>query len=70
MSAASREIRAVFIGLMIVLGLGALDQSIVATTLPRIVSDPGGMARLTWVVTAYVLTSTMPLAAPAPRKRK
>jgi len=64
MSAASpREIRAVFIGLMIVLGLGALDQSIVSTALPRIVSDLGGMARLTWVVTAYVLASTsvMPL---------
>jgi EmrB/QacA subfamily drug resistance transporter len=58
-----REVRAVFIGLMIVLGLSALDQSIVATALPRIVSELGGVARLSWVVTAYVLTSTatMPL---------
>lgn len=58
-----REIRAVFIGLMIVLGLGAVDQSIVATALPRIVSDLGGFTHLSWVVTAYVLssTATMPL---------
>ncbi len=58
-----REIRAVILGLMIVLGLGAIDQSIVATALPRIVSDLGGLAHLSWVVSAYVLasTSTMPL---------
>jgi EmrB/QacA subfamily drug resistance transporter len=58
-----REIRAVFLGLMIVLGLGAVDQSIVATALPRIVGDLGGISHLSWVVTAYVLasTSTMPL---------
>ncbi|TFW34562.1 MDR family MFS transporter [Massilia horti] len=58
-----REIRNVYLALMVVLGLGALDQSIVATALPRIVSDLGGMAHLSWVVTAYVLasTATMPL---------
>jgi len=58
-----REIRLVFVGLMIVLGLGAIDQSVVATALPRIVSDLGGFAGLSWVVTAYVLSSTitMPL---------
>jgi hypothetical protein len=38
------EIRAVFFGLMIVMGLGALDQSIVATALPRIVGDLGGIS--------------------------
>jgi EmrB/QacA subfamily drug resistance transporter len=48
---------------MIVPGLGAIDQSIVATALPRIVGDLGGVTHLSWVVTAYVLasTSTMPL---------
>lgn len=58
-----REIRQVFIGLVIVLSLGAIDQSIVATALPRIVSDLGGINHLSWVVTAYVLasTATMPL---------
>jgi MFS family permease len=61
--ATERKIRAVFIGLMIVLGLRALDQSIVSTALPRIVSELGGIAQLSWVVTAYVLasTATMPL---------
>jgi MFS family permease len=59
----AREIRSVYLALMAVLGLGALDQSIVATALPRIVGDLGGMAHLSWVVTAYVLasTATMPL---------
>lgn len=58
-----REVNAIYLGLMAVLGLGALDQSIVATALPRIVADLGGMAHLSWVVTAYVLasTATMPL---------
>jgi len=57
------EIRRVFAGLVIVLALGAIDQSIVATALPRIVSDLGGISHLSWVVTSYVLasTATMPL---------
>ncbi len=38
--------------------LAALDQSIVGTALPRIVSDLGGLNHLAWVVTAYLLTST------------
>lgn len=59
----AQEIRQVFYGLVIVLALGAIDQSIVATALPRIVSDLGGISHLSWVVTAYVLasTATMPL---------
>ncbi|MTV36166.1 MDR family MFS transporter [Duganella radicis] len=57
------QIRSIYLGLVIMIGLAALDQSIVATALPRIVSDLGGMAHLSWVVTAYVLasTATMPL---------
>ncbi|GGF23354.1 hypothetical protein GCM10011611_31810 [Aliidongia dinghuensis] len=56
-------IRTVLVGMMLVLMLGALDQNIVATALPRIVGDLGGVSRLSWVITAYVLTSTiaMPL---------
>src|SRR4029078_4946694 len=38
--------------------LAALDQSIVGTALPRIVSELGGLDKLSWVVTAYLLTST------------
>ena len=38
--------------------LAALDQTIVATALPTIVGDLGGLDHLSWVVTAYLLTST------------
>ena len=53
-----REIIQVLIGLMAGMFLAALDQSIVGTALPRIVSDLGGLDHLAWVVTAYLLTST------------
>ncbi|MBO9512752.1 MAG: MFS transporter [Variovorax sp.] len=48
---------------MVVMALAALDQSIVATALPRIVGELGGVQHLSWVVMAYVLASTavMPL---------
>src|SRR5581483_9671677 len=39
--------------------LAALDQTIVATALPRIVSQLHGLNELSWVVTAYLLTSTI-----------
>src|SRR5271156_1239659 len=54
-----REIYTVFAGLMLALTLASLDQNIVATALPRIVSDLGGLAHLSWVVTAFMVASTM-----------
>jgi EmrB/QacA subfamily drug resistance transporter len=39
--------------------LAALDQTIVATALPRIVADLHGFKDLSWVVTAYLLTTTV-----------
>lgn len=39
--------------------LAALDQTIVATALPRIVADLHGLKDLSWVITAYLLTSTI-----------
>jgi EmrB/QacA subfamily drug resistance transporter len=54
-----RQIRVVFSGLMLGLLLAALDQSIVSTALPTIVGDFHSLSRLTWVVTAYLLTSTV-----------
>jgi len=39
--------------------LAALDQTIVSTALPRIVSELHGLSELSWVVTAYLLTSTI-----------
>ncbi|HLZ67842.1 MAG TPA: MDR family MFS transporter [Aliidongia sp.] len=61
--AAPPRLRTILIGLMLVLTLAALDQNIVATALPRIVSDLGDASHLSWIVTAYVLASTitMPL---------
>ncbi|MGH3666306.1 MAG: MDR family MFS transporter, partial [Egibacteraceae bacterium] len=49
----------VFAGLMTALLLAALDQTIVATALPTIVGELGGLRQLSWVVTAYLLTSTV-----------
>ena len=56
--ATQRELRVVLAGLMLALTLAALDQNIVATALPRIVSDLGGLAHLSWVVTAFLVAST------------
>jgi len=54
-----RQIMVVFSGLMLGMFLAALDQSIVSTALPTIVGDFHSLNRLTWVVTAYLLTSTV-----------
>jgi EmrB/QacA subfamily drug resistance transporter len=54
-----RELRTVIAGLMLALMLASLDQNIVGTALPRIVGDLGGLSHLSWVVTAFVLTSTV-----------
>jgi EmrB/QacA subfamily drug resistance transporter len=53
------RILAIYAGLMVTLLLAALDQTIVATALPRIVSDLGGITQYSWVFTAYMLTSTV-----------
>jgi EmrB/QacA subfamily drug resistance transporter len=53
-----KEIMFVLSGLMVGMLLAALDQTIVSTALKRIVEDFDGLAHYTWVVTAYLLTST------------
>jgi len=53
------RIRLIFLALMLVLLLASLDQTIVSTALPTIVGDLGGIAHLSWVVTAYLLASTV-----------
>jgi EmrB/QacA subfamily drug resistance transporter len=45
-------------GIMVALFLGALDQTIVATAMPRILQELNGLSLYTWVVTAYLLAST------------
>ncbi len=54
-----RQIQIVFSGLMLGMLLAALDQTIVSTALPTIVGSLGGLDHLSWVVTAYLLTSTV-----------
>ena len=48
----------VYLAILLALLLGALDQTIVATALPRIVEDLAGVERYTWVTTMYLLAST------------
>jgi EmrB/QacA subfamily drug resistance transporter len=55
----SASIRAVFGALFLALLLAALDQTIVSTALPTMVGDLGGLKYLSWVVTSYLLTSTV-----------
>jgi EmrB/QacA subfamily drug resistance transporter len=47
------------VGLLLTLLLAALDQTIVATALPRITQDLGGFDHYTWITTAYLVTSTV-----------
>jgi EmrB/QacA subfamily drug resistance transporter len=53
-----RQILVVMGGLMAGMFLAALDQSIVAVALPMITSELGGLDKLSWLVTAYMLTAT------------
>ncbi len=54
-----RQLMIVFLGLMAGMLLATLDQTIVATSLPTIVGKLGGLNELAWVITAYLLTSTV-----------
>lgn len=53
------EIMVVIVALMLAMLLAALDQTIVATALPRIATELHGLNKLAWVATAYLLTSAI-----------
>jgi len=53
-----RQIQIVFGALMLGILLAALDQTVLATALPTIVGEFSGLDHLSWVITAYMLTST------------
>ncbi|MGW0834728.1 MDR family MFS transporter [Streptomyces prunicolor] len=55
----SRRRNVVFVTIMLGMLLAALDQTIVGTALPTIVSDLGGAEHMSWVVTAYLLAETV-----------
>lgn len=54
-----KHIRIVMAGLMIGLLVGALDNSIMSTAMPKVISSLGGMAYYVWPFTIYMLTSTI-----------
>src|SRR5229473_1116227 len=54
-----RETILTMIGVLLVMLLASLDQTIVSTAMPRVIADLQGFDRYTWVSTAYLLTSTV-----------
>src|SRR5437762_331126 len=50
---------AAFLGALLAMLLAALDQTVVSTALPRVAADLHGLSQLSWVVTAYLLASTV-----------
>lgn len=55
----NRRVRVIFGALLVVMLLASLDQTIVSTALPTIVGEFGGLAHLSWIVTAYLLATTI-----------
>jgi EmrB/QacA subfamily drug resistance transporter len=53
------RVRVIFAALLLVMLLASLDQTIVSTALPTIVGELGGLAHLSWIVTAYLLATTV-----------
>ena len=54
-----RETLLTMLGVLMVMLLASLDQTIVSTAMPRVIADLHGFDRYTWVSTAYLLTSTV-----------
>jgi MFS family permease len=54
----TRGLLIIFAALMLAMLLAALDQTIVATALPTILGEIGGLSHLSWVITAYILATT------------
>ena len=53
-----RQVMTIIAGLLLCVFLAAVDATIVSTALPTIAGELGGLSRMSWVVTAYLLTST------------
>src|SRR5579872_1423684 len=54
-----RDTLLTMLGVLLVMLLGSLDQTIVGTAMPRVIADLHGFSEYTWVTTAYLLTSTV-----------
>lgn len=54
-----RQVVLTMAGVMLALFLASLDQTIVGTAMPRIITDLGGFTKYTWVITAYLIATTV-----------
>ena len=54
-----KQVIITLVGVMMAMFLGSLDQTVVGTAMPRIISDLGGFSQYTWVTTAYMITSAV-----------
>ncbi len=54
-----KQVVVTLVGVMLAMFLGSLDQTVVGTAMPRIISDLGGFGQYTWVTTAYMITSAV-----------
>ena len=54
-----RQVVLTMAGIMLALFLASLDQTIVGTAMPRIITDLGGFTQYTWVITAYLIATTV-----------
>ncbi|MCE5284430.1 MAG: MFS transporter [Pelosinus sp.] len=55
---AAKQRKFLLVGLFLALFFSSLDQTVVGTAMPRIIGELGGLSIMTWVTTAYMLTST------------
>jgi EmrB/QacA subfamily drug resistance transporter len=54
-----RQVLITLIGVMLAMFLSSLDQTVVGTALPKVITDLGGFAHYTWVASAYIIASTI-----------
>jgi EmrB/QacA subfamily drug resistance transporter len=54
-----KQVVITFIGVLLAMFLGSLDQTVVGTAMPRIIADLGGFNQYTWITTAYIITSAV-----------
>ena len=54
-----RQVLITLAGVLLAMFLSSLDQTVVGTAMPRIITDLGGFTQYTWVTTAYIITSTI-----------
>jgi len=54
-----KQVIITFAGVMLAMFLGALDQTVVGTAMPRIIAELGGFNQYTWVTTAYIITAAV-----------